>query len=799
MDVNIALPVPTPQVFTYRVPPDLESLAAVGVRAFVPFGSVKKTGVIVGFSESEALSGTKEIIELLDPEPLFDDDSLRFYRWVADYYVTPLGKFLGEILPGGKRQTMRYVRLLPSAHLNTYTPSSGLEEQVMAKLQSSPQGYAVGALRKQFGRLEIELILRHLMRRALVEVTDRVSGQSVKEKREIILSLGSHLSQLQWTPRQERVVAILKETGPLPLSQLLRRSRVKRDLINRMVAKGILKIEEKTVLRTSSTLPVIPPDQETVTLTDEQQVAVNRILQALETGNFSSFLLHGVTGSGKTEVYLQTMAQVLHRGEAVLYLVPEIALTSQLLGRLRARFPEERIAVLHSGIPDSVRYDEWRAIRRGEVRLVCGARSAIFAPIDKLRLIVVDEEHDESYKQEEKTPYHGRDMALVKGQMTGAAVILGSATPAIQTYYRAYTGRHTLLSLPRRVEDRPLPPIELVDMRQDPTEDEILSRALRQAIAETLAQGKQVMLFLNRRGFFPVLICRACGRSVTCPHCELALTLHRDPERLLCHYCDYSCRPPLSCPHCGESRVMGYGMGTERVAELVTRSFPGARISRMDRDAAMHPRRRGEILQSLSRRNLDILIGTQMIAKGHDFPDIALIGILAADTALHLPDFRASERTFQLLTQMAGRGGRGDTPGRVIIQTFNPEHYVMKHVQRYDYESFYGEEIAYRQSLRYPPFSRLLCIHVASTENKRAEEEAKNIRADILTYATSAQVEVLGPAPAPLSRLRGRYRWQIMVKTPRLSLQHAIAKQISFRRAPRGTIVRVDVDPLHFM
>lgn len=800
MFAHLAFNLPTERIFTYHVPPEIAHRVTIGMRAFVPFGKVKKTGTIVGLDDQAPPAPAKTIIDLIDPEPLFDETNLRFYRWVADYYVTPLGKVLGEILPGAGKRSIKFVRFLPEALAAYHDPLSPLEERVIDVLRSSPQDHSVSTLRHTLGRRDVEPMLHNLLEKGLITVTERVGGKIVTEKRDTIISLAPDLPREKWGPAQKKVIATLERTGALSMAQLIMLAGVERSVIERLVKKGAVVKETVPVLRELPALPVIEPTTVTVNLSPEQQTAIERISQALRTAGFSSFLLHGVTGSGKTEVYLRVIEEVLRRGGEVLYLVPEIALTPQLLGRLQARFPDERVAVLHSGIPDHIRYDEWRAIRRGNIRLVCGARSAVFAPLRNLRLIVVDEEHDESYKQDEKTPYNARDLALVRGWMTEATVILGSATPSIQTYYLTQQGRrHILLSLPHRVEQRPLPSVEIVDMRLVAEGDEIISPRLRMAIGEALDHKKQVMLFLNRRGFHTFLICKSCGYGVKCPNCDLGLTLHSGPQRLICHYCDYSCPPLTTCPRCGERHVVGYGIGTERVEELLTQYFSQARISRMDRDAAAKPGTRSEILQALSHGDVDILVGTQMISKGHDFPGIALIGVISADTALHLPDFRAGERTFQLLTQMAGRGGRGDTPGHVIIQTFNPEHYVMKHVQNHDYPAFYEQEIPQRQILRYPPFSRLICIRISSLKKEQGWQAARSIREHLLAPTAEGKGEVLGPAPAPLGRLRGRYRWQIIVKAKNIAAQHATAWSAKSYRPPNGVTVKIDVDPLNFM
>ena len=512
-----------------------------------------------------------------------------------------------------------------------------------------------------------------------------------------------------------------------------------------------------------------------------------------------------MTGSGKTEVYLRAIAEVLQGSGGAIYLVPEIALTAQLLSRIGSRFPEREIAVIHSGISRSVRYDQWKRIRRGEVRVVVGARSALFAPVCNLRLIVVDEEHDPSYKQDERLRYSARDLAMVKGRFARATVILGSATPAIQSYHHATEGRYRYLTLPARIDDRPLPPVEVVDLRVERNEQgltPLLSRTLIEAIRNTLAAGKQTLLFLNRRGFHTFLVCPECGHAFACPNCEIALTHHAAEGVLKCHHCAFTVTAGNSCPECRGNNVRSHGAGTERVETEVRKLFPEARIARMDSDTTS---RRGDserILRSFDRREIDILVGTQMITKGHDFPEITLVGVIAADASLNIPDFRAAERTFQILTQVSGRGGRGDQPGRVVIQTFNPGHYALRRAQEHDYAGFYADELPLRQQLAYPPFSRLVGLHFSSLKQKEGKKAVAEIgtRARELAAATAGgKIDVIGPAESPLARIRGRYRWQLLLRGTESRPLLLLAQTLLKGAGRDGLEILADVDPINFM
>jgi len=569
--------------------------------------------------------------------------------------------------------------------------------------------------------------------------------------------------------------------------------------------KGFIRLVEREVSRGPGPAPEIGKSGKGVLLNGAQAAALEEICRCLAAGQFSPCLLHGVTGSGKTEVYLQAIAEVLRGDGGAIYLVPEIALTGQLLSRVVSRFPEREIAVLHSGISRSTRYDQWKRIRRGEVRVVVGARSALFAPVRDLRLIVVDEEHDSSYKQDDRLRYNARDLALVKGRFSQATVILGSATPAIQSYFHAAEGRYRYLTLPARIDDRPLPSVEVVDLRTERNEQgltPLFSRPLIEAIRETLANGRQTLLFLNRRGFHTFLFCPECGYTFSCPNCEIALTHHAAEGVLKCHHCDFTTKISDLCPACKGSRVRSHGAGTERVEEEARKLFPSARITRMDSDTTSRKGDSERILRGLDRGEIDILVGTQMITKGHDFPGITLVGVITADASLNIPDFRGAERTFQILTQVSGRGGRGDQPGRVVIQTFNPGHYVIRRAQEHDYAGFYADELPLRRQLAYPPYSRLVGLHFSSLKKGEGRKAVKEFGAQARELAATeagGKMDVLGPAESPLARIRGRYRWQLLLRGMESRPLLALTRKLLEGAGRDGLEILVDVDPVNFM
>jgi primosomal protein N' (replication factor Y) len=571
-----------------------------------------------------------------------------------------------------------------------------------------------------------------------------------------------------------------------------------------LVKKGLVEIVERVVRVdawsgraghvSGMSAPVLPPE-----LTAAQQAALEAVRVPLVAEEFRGFLLHGITGSGKTEVYLHVIAEVLAAGRGALVLVPEISLTPQLAARFRARFGDQ-VAVLHSGLSDRERFDEWSRLREGRARIALGARSAVFAPVAGLGAVVVDEEHDSSFKQEEGVRYHARDVALVRAQRARAVCVLGSATPSLESYFGARAGRIQLLELPERATARPLPSVELVDLRDHrPDPDSLLTAPLAAAVSETLARQEQVILFLNRRGFHTFVLCVACGHAFRCPSCSVSLTYHRQRDRLLCHYCGHGERVPPSCPSCGAAdSISRRGMGTERVADAIAQRFPTARIGRLDRDAAVG-KAIEKVLGRMARGEIDILVGTQMVAKGHDFPGVTLVGVLLADTGLSLPDFRASERTFQLLTQVAGRAGRGDRPGRVVIQSYRVDAVAVSAAQNHDYALFSASELAAREELDYPPFGHLVAIRLDGPEARDVEAEAARLaeRARAMMPADRG-VTVLGPSEAPLARLKGRTRWHMWLRArERRDLRAFLRALVPAGGARSGSVrLTVDVDPV---
>jgi primosomal protein N' (replication factor Y) len=591
---------------------------------------------------------------------------------------------------------------------------------------------------------------------------------------------------------QRAVLEYLLARGRIPVEELRAAFPRFRVALRALEARGLARVETDLKVAAGGALPA---DGGALPLTPDQEAALREIAGAF--GAFATFLLRGVTGSGKTEVYLQAIARARAAGKGALVLVPEIALTPQLSGRFRARFGDE-VALLHSGLSNAERHQEWLRLRRGEARICVGVRSAIFAPVQDLAVIVVDEEHDGSFKQEDGPAYHARDLAVVRGRIEDAVVVLGSATPSLETLENARRGRYRRLDLPARIDDRPLPEVTLVDLRTTRRAGAplpgLLSPALSGALEATLAAGSQAILFLNRRGFQTLVTCEACGAEARCTECSVSLTHHARRGILLCHYCGRKERMGEACPACGGVRA-GIGVGTEQVEDAVRALFPRARVARLDRDAVSGADETAAVLARFARRELDVLVGTQMVTKGHDFPGVTLVGVVLADTALALPDFRAAERTFQLLAQVAGRAGRGAEPGRVLVQTFNPASPAISFARAHDHEGFAADELARRHALGYPPFSRMMAARVEGTEEgarRTAEALAHAARS-----ALGAGVAMLGPAPAALERLRGKTRWHLLFKAedPRALFRvHAALARVA-RRPPGGARIRFDMDP----
>ena len=819
--IEVALGIPLAKLLSYRVPERLRSGIEVGKRVLVPLGKRKVTGYVVGSDAKPEGLEVKDVIEVLDDQPLFTSHHLAFYRWISDYYFFPLGGVIKTALPASIDITSRQVISLTEKGENLPPAGDDIPAGNVLKALREKKGISLKALQKSAGGEALQSMLAQLEREGLVRREIQEGRKPVAIKKEKWIRLEEKGCQVlkspglleAWGRKAPRQVSLLRFLEPeciIPLALINKKFGPCAPLLSGLTKKGCVGFEMREVYRD-------PLSGETVVCeerrdpTPEQQKVLTSIREAIKSGVYAPFLLHGVTGSGKTEVYLASVEEVLKQGREALVLVPEISLTPQLVGRFQSRFGDA-ITVLHSRLSPGERYDGWRRIKKGLVNVAIGTRSAIFAPFTRPGIIVVDEEHDTSYKQEEKLRYNARDLALVRGRMDNAVVILGSATPSVESYFNARTGKLTLLELTRRVEGRPLPSIEIVDMKQErlqhPETARELSRRLKETLAERVRQNQQSLLFLNRRGFAPCIICRECGHVFGCPNCSVSLIHHQRVKKLQCHYCGYAIAAPDTCPGCGGIRLNLMGRGTERLEDEVKALLPQSRVERMDRDTTRGKWGHRSVLNRFSASAAGILIGTQMIAKGHDLPGITLVGVVSADSSLNFPDFRAGERTFQLLTQVAGRAGRGDIAGEVIIQTFNPRHYSIEASRKQAYSLFYEEEVKFRKELNYPPFSRLINFRMEGTSRKKAADFSDRLGA--LAHSLLRKegrfrdgIELLGPAAAPWEKIKGKYRFQLVVKGSSLTLLRGFASRL-ISRAPEmikgsGVAFSVDVDPVSLL
>ncbi len=808
---NVALAVPLRTTFTYAVPEALRGTLQPGSRVLVPFRKKAMVGVVVEFVES-APAGTKirEITRVLDLVPALTPKLIELAQWIAGYYLAPVGEVFRAMLPPlTELKSQRQIHLTDAGReaaesLSGGELSHGLtrgEVELLAKLKNKRGAVPFGPA----ARLGVDAPgLQRLQRRRLIEIRETTAGRKRKVQR--IVAWKAAAASASLSEREVRIRGLLEtERGPLPLPQLLRIAKVTRTLIERMLRDGLLESWEEPIDPAEDPFDAgyTPPAHE---LNADQESVLKAIRARFELGEFGVQLLHGVTGSGKTEVYLRAVQDTLARGKTAIILVPEIALTLWIGRQCRAWFGAkfEGVAVLHSALSDVERAREWWRVRNGEARVVVGTRSAIFSPLENVGLIIVDEEQENSYKQEETPRYHGRDVAIVRAKMEGALALLGSATPSMETYHHARNGKYELLTLASRVAERSLASVEIVDLReefQQTHQTSPISAKLHAGIQECLANGTQALVLINRRGYSWSVLCRSCGASVQCVNCSISMTHHKQRNRLECHYCGSIQQIPKQCPKCQSKYVYFFGEGSEHLEERLRKEFPGARIARLDRDTARTKRQYQETLGAFAGGALDILVGTQMLAKGHDFQRVTLVGVVSADSSLSLPDFRAAERTFQLLTQVAGRAGRGELAGRVFIQTFYPEHYAIQDAVKQDYVSFFERELHFRRMMAYPPFTSLANVIVRDTSLEKAIRWSRQL-SEYFSPHDDKGVRILGPATAPLARLKKEHRFQFLLKSPKRSvLTKLLGGAMAYCDAKEipQTAVLVDMDPLSLL
>ena len=810
--VEVALPPPVARELTYGVPPELVAEARPGALVLVPVMQRLLTGIVLGPAALGDLAPGKirNIEQILDTS-LLSPEVVDICRWMAGYYIAPLGSALMAALPPGVKLTSnRMVELQDGAS----SPVTGLEARIVDEIQRHGP-LKVSTLKRRLGSKGLEKSLRALRRQGQIEVAPVLDDKRTRT-----------LSQRHYRPRADAVEAIpqIEKRAPRQAACLrhlldspehtarnaLIDAGFSAAVLRGLEQRGLIEAYDEEVVRDPlAHIDSAVPDD--LALTTDQQQTLDALGTALDSGSFYPSLLHGVTGSGKTLIYIRLAAQALEQGRSTIVLVPEIALAWQMVRRFKEHFGAE-VAVLHSQLSAGERYDTWRRLRRGEQRIVIGARSAILAPVDALGLIVVDEEHDTSYKQEDlesshPLSYSARDLALIRGQRSQAVVLLGSATPSLESYYNAANGKYHLHELPRRVDDRPLPTVTVVDMKKEPFQKKqraIFSRDLRLKMQDRLARGEKIVLLQNRRGFAPFITCGSCGEAVQCKSCRVSLTYHRSQSAATtrCHYCDFSAPPPPVCPSCGSAELRFDGVGTQKVESALVEQFPGIRVIRMDVDTTGWKGAHDELVERFRRGEADVLLGTQMVAKGLDFPAVTLVGVISADTGMHLPDFRAAERSFQLLTQVAGRSGRGQTAGEVVIQTLLPDDEALRSAARQDYATFSHRELEERRQTGFPPFGRLMVFRWRGTDEDEVTRAAQSGTA-ALRQRLDARSLLLGPGPAPLARLRGHYRWQTLLRGDSIRhLHEMVAGALPAMRAAakdHATTFAINVDPLTMM
>ncbi len=806
---DVALPVPLDTAFTYAIADGMQPV--IGGRVLVPFRQQRLSGIVVNLHDHKPKVQTKKLIEVLDPEPVLEPSLMRLGKWIADYYLAPLGEVLRTMLPlGAEFKRMISYRIAEAGHLALHeagmsgsssrsrkTPDDQLAEFRVLDYLSERDEVKEESLRA--ATRVSKSVLTGMVRKKWIVREDHSSARDAARVVKVAVLRGA---EGKLNANQRTLIDTLAAAGGKVPVETLHALEVPRTTLGTLVKRGIVLMVEEPAGFTMSALKARPSPFD-FQFNRAQQEALQRIQESVNARKFSGILLHGVTGSGKTAVYLAGMRSVLDAGRSAILLVPEIGLTPAVAADLRQIFGD-RVAILHSALSDQERAEQWHRIKRGDARMVVGTRSAVFAPVSDLALVIVDEEQDSSYKQEETPRYHARDVAVMRAKMANAVVVLGSATPSLESYFNARKNKYTLLELPDRVEQRPLPEVEIIDMRQEFQEtgqEQVISRRLAQEIRERLDRKEQVMVLLNRRGYSPLVLCRTCGKVLECKNCAIALTHHKRSHRMECHYCGYVAAIPKACVHCDSEYVYFLGTGSEKLEELLHGMFPQARIGRLDRDTVRGREDFERALNALNEGELDLLVGTQMIAKGHDIHGVTLVGVVGADAALGFPDFRAAERTFQLLTQVAGRAGRGQTPGKVILQTYFQEHYAVHYAATHDFSGFYDKELRFRSWMHYPPYSALANVLVRSDKLDEALEWS-GVLGKWFEKTRHEGTRVLGPAAAPIVRLKRDYRYHFVLKSSSREKLNALLRSMlayaSQQKIPRTQVI-VDVDAVWLM
>jgi len=830
--VELVFAIPTERSFYYSVPDDLLDLAQVGVRAVAPIGKRVLTGFIINvIDENEiakelekiSLQELKEIEDILDTIPFFDDKFLNFARWIADYYFSSLGEVLEAAVPAGTDVESKKIIVVDPNYIFEEIKNTDAKRANYLKLLrilSEKEEHTFSELKKKLKKVGIQsninYYLSKLERKGLASIFLEKRKPIVKVKKEKVVELGdlsfeefselvSKLEKRSIKQVNVLVTLFVAKDKKMRQSELIEKTKASSQVIKALAKKKFVKITEVEVKR--EYVELYQEEKKDFKLTDEQVKAIEIISKSIDENKFDIFLIHGVTASGKTQIYLELIDKIIQQGKTALYLVPEIALTPQIIRRIKNRFGD-LVGVLHSRLSPGERFDEWRSVIKQEYKIVIGPRSAVFAPLKNIGLIVVDEEHDASYKQSENAPYyHGRDTAIMRSKVENAVVVLGSATPSLESYFNAMSGRYKLIELKKRIDDAVMPLINLIDLRKEKEDNRMIgsfSQTLVDKIKFTLSKNEKVIILQNRRGFATYVICPDCGYTELCKNCAVTLTYHLIKKEYICHYCSYSKKELSVCPVCGSLEIRYKGIGTQRVEDELEQIIPGSRIARMDLDTTQKKYSFSKILNDFGEGKYNVLLGTQMVAKGLDFPDVTFVGVVSAESTMLIPDFRSSEKTFQLLSQVAGRSGRSKLQGEVAIQTYRPESYTLQFVQQNDYYGFYQREIFEREQAKYPPFYKLALIEFKSPNINQVKRAATEFH-KFLKYDRKI-LEVLGPSPAYIAKISGRYRWHIIIKSnraydPNGNYLHNVLKQAlnefhSRVKKISGVRIIVDIDPV---
>jgi len=841
MFAQVALALPLSEPFTYRIPSHLEGKLELGFRVLVPLRNKIVTGFVVGLSATSGVSNVKEIKDLLDPYPLFAGEMLELTKWVSDYYLCSWGEVLRAALPGELMlKSEMYVKLrvkgqesrgedkgsrgkgqgarVKESHAGKFSARQNRILEVLADGEERKLSWLARTLNAK----GLYADLYDLSRKGEIEIDDRLSKLGVRVQHEKMVRLKSldgspeSLELLQTaisaikrkSPAQSKCLQLLLENeGQLSHGELTGKHKISASSQKALEKRGLTESFEVERIRESEWGLDVPETQPS-SLTEDQEEIRQRINAAMDQDKYSPFLIHGVTGSGKTQIYIEAIKEVLRRGKQALVLVPEISLTPQIISRFKANF-EEKVGCLHSGMSAGERFDSWRRVKSGDLPVVVGARSAVFSPLENLGLIVVDEEHVASYKQDDPAPrYNARDVAVMRAKLNKTVVILGSATPSLESYHNAQQGKYVLCELKERVKSQKLPAVNIVDLAQERKNKNFsfLSSELASLLKERVNKNEQVLLFLNRRGFSSFVKCQDCGHIEKCSRCDITLTFHRSDYSLRCHYCGYQKDAPNLCPACRGHRFMYKGAGTQKIEEEVKKSFPEVGMERMDLDTTSRKGSHRRLLSDFGKKKFRILLGTQMITRGLDFPDVTLVGVISADSGLDLPDFRSKERTFQLLAQVAGRAGRGEREGEVIVQTYYPEEWSIKLAASHDFEEFYRRELEQRRDLGYPPFNHLILLVFSGRNLKQVTARSLGFSNALERKARKergGRLEILGPAPAPISKVKNQHRWQLLVKTKNVSGVGGLIKDLlqdkKSTKKKEAVRISVNVDPMDML